>query len=299
MKKDQIDKLLSDLPGLRHLENRNGGKLVPGDWFLFETSPLPSPGEIELVLSDIVNNRMINVSPWGKVNHSKHCTSEKHDLTKILKECSADLTSQKFRVALWEGHRLLLESQGFSTRDLQNRKLLFGGQPIFIVTNPEISYLTYPEHPHLNTCILPDDVSASGLYLPDSICYSDEHDDAGEQYVRIRKSFMLVCIWLLRHQVWEALKNKGYPQWIGPDNKFTGNLEFRRYYDPLGKCRCGCGKQYSQCHMMEDYKQLNVGNSLNLLHYLSYWKRNREIPHQAVMSELNRMFDRNKNVRIS
>lgn len=254
---------------LRHFRVSHKG--VPeGDWFVFETSPLPVYEELRKVIADIINNGMINVAPDGTLHHSNGCTAVIHDLPEYLKKIEKRLASQTFRIAIWEGLPALLN-----------------GQPVAIALEPEISRINYPDHPHINLGGMAED-----FYLPDSICYTDDPRELGDDScIRIREAAILVCIWLFRHQIWLASRAKGNATWIGPqidsDARFIGQPF---HLNPLGTCRCGSEKHYFQCHMFQDMKDLGINDkNFNIRAYHSHWMTNIGIPHQKALNLLRQI----------
>lgn len=268
----EVSRVLGKIPLLQHFQNVNMDTLPMGDWFLYETSPLPKEDELETVLSDIINDRMVHVSENGQLSHYKHCTCLQHILPDNVKSVIKYLSNQKFRVAVWEG-----------------KYGLYSNQPIFIAFDPEISFLTYPEHPHLNACVLKGSPYKEN-YIPDSICYLTDHDSTISKSDRIIESFALVSIWLFRHQVWELINETENKQWIGPQEVNPIGIDFTRYYNPFEICRCGSKKKYCECHMESDYEKAYPGRKLIKLKYAESWKKYRMDPQINGINQLSRIY---------
>jgi hypothetical protein len=205
-------------------------------WFLLKTIPLPPIDELPNVISDIMNGYAVDFAN-GKVRHYKNCKNPNHTILDYrVKSILDQLPEQSFKVAICTG----------STDCLM-------GQPIAIALEPTINYMIFPDHPHLNM----GNKLIKG-YFPDSFCYGfivEQERYGPTEYDRYINTFDEVTLWLLRHLVWVATRNKyGKGIWIGPAE---GQLEpsiYGHMLNPLGRCRCGKNKRYRDCHLRTDIK---------------------------------------------
>lgn len=234
MRKELINELMHKGPILQHYYIEERG-LPGGDWFVYETSPMPSSEELKMVIADIENGNDVYVKYNGPLKHLADCRESKHEIEKSLGTALSGIKNEKFRVAIWE-----------------NTDGVLHGQPIIIPLNPEINYNIYPDHPHINTGI-----KALNYYLPESICYTNNPQTLGDNSCeRIFNAILQTDIWLFRHEVWLATRNNRKGIWLKPDVKSDENLQFFFHRNPHGKCRCGSNKEYSQCHLNQDFKSV-------------------------------------------
>lgn len=270
MDRELRDRLLSEVPGLKHYRLNTEG--VPfGDWFVFETNPLPTPKEIEKVIADLQRDRDICLFENGTLGHSKNCRELEHHVEKNIKKIINKIPDQKFRFAVWEN------TNGF-----------YGNQPIVIALDPEINFNIYPEHPHINGCI-----PANACYLPESLCYTDNPLALGNNiYDRTKEAIEQACIWLFGHQVWLATRQIGKGIWVIPDVKADESRQFASHRSPFSNCRCGSKKKYIDCHLDLDFRRLYQitpklqntkisitqfkmeDGSLNVKAYTDWWAKN-------------------------
>ncbi|MFB5088337.1 hypothetical protein PGC35_14220 [Psychrobacillus sp. PGGUH221] len=209
-------------------------------WFLLEITPFPNPTELEQIVSDINNVRPVGVQGGKMVRLENYNTSDHIVLQRAVREALKHLEEQTYKVAVYVGQT--------SMTALKN-------QPIAIVIEPEISYFTYPYHPHINVGGYD---KANKFYFPDSLCYTDNPQLLGStQKERLLNAFSQISMWLFRHQVWEATrKYKKRGVWIGPE---TGELlpqHYPRILEPNGMCWCDTNKSYKDCHSLSDHLAL-------------------------------------------
>lgn len=218
--------------------------------FLLTVTPLPPREELEAVVADIcAENVRVNIRD-GKVHHSsRHCHQARHRiLDHIIRKAVRNLTEVTFHVAV---------HPNIAVGPLQQQPSL-NGQPIAIVYEPEITYMSYPYHPHLNMG-WPDHVLPGSRFgIPDSLCYTTDPRGLGEtQQKRLVNAFDQVVIWLLRHQVWEATHPWHKPGlWIGPHEGNLNPIDFLQGLNPFGACRCGQERLYKDCHMPNDLESV-------------------------------------------
>lgn len=209
-------------------------------WFLLEINPVPVQEEINLVASDIIEGRTVGVT-GGKLSHWNECGNAKHYIgSKIIRKALKNLKQQTYFVAVYTGE------VGF--KGLKN-------QPIAIVLDPEITYINFPDHPHLNGSIFDP---FNRFFFPNSLCYTDSPEDLGSnEKERILNAFDQISMWLFRHQVWvETRKYIEGGIWIGPEAAPLPPYEYPGMLNPNGKCRCGSNKSYSACHRTQDLTEL-------------------------------------------
>ncbi|MCL4439164.1 MAG: SEC-C domain-containing protein [Firmicutes bacterium] len=238
MRPEEIEKVIASFGPVRFYPNPFG---VLGEvWFLLEARPTPPSGERFLVAADIRLDRIIRVDKDnGMVFHSPNCDAQEHILSKRLTRVVENIADQTFYVAVFPGHPSVLS-----------------GQPIAIALEPVITYNDLPDHPHLNQ----GGLIRKSFYLPDSLCYTNDPVGLGTNIVdRLLKAFVLICIWLFRHQIWMATRQLwGQGIWIGPQDPPLSRTLQVLHLNPSNICHCGSGAPYSKCHMMsdmEDYLQ--------------------------------------------
>lgn len=207
------------------------------EWLLMEVTPLPPKDELESVVMDIIENREIGFRN-GQVRRWHENPAKKIKSDPVLKNIISKLQKRTFQVAV-----LINEDNEF-----------FGGQPIVFAINPIISYLNFPDHPHLNVPSKP-----KGVFLPDSLCYGytmEPKKYLGTDYQRYIRTLDEVSLWLFRHQIWEMYRGiTGKGKWIG--NHYKHGLPAESYpglLNPRGRCRCGRPISYLQCHLKSDLR---------------------------------------------
>jgi hypothetical protein len=220
-------------------------KTIPGNWFLLELNPIPLNSEIKDVTSDICRNASVKVSN-GKVKHDyDNCDQENHSFSsksRHVEKIISDLKDKKYYIAVYPGDEKILN-----------------GQPIAIPLKPEINYIRFPDHPHLNTMGAKDvQIDGFNFHLPDSLCYTSDPNELGtDKSKRLLYAFDLITIWLFRHEIWLKTKESyGKGTWIGPEAARFSPYIYPQILNPLGKCRCGKNKKYVDCHRSYDMKKL-------------------------------------------
>lgn len=248
-------------------------------WFVLEVVPLPPQEELPLVISDIVNSSMVDFN-GGKVRHYIGCANSNHNTSRWIKEILPELVDQKFRIAICTGSDDYLM-----------------GQPIAIAIEPHINYMLYPDHPHLNLGGF-----YKGIYIPDSFCYGytvSPEIYGPTEYDRYINTFDEVTLWLLRHQVWEALRKRSVKnKWIGPHEGELPPIAFAKSLNPFGNCRCGNKQLYINCHLsydIEDDPRLRSTEKKEIITELvQSWHRMVEAPHKLMLQKLNLMLSRHR-----
>jgi len=208
-------------------------KLTRKGWFLLEATPLPPRDEIYNVITDIHLSKPVNVFN-GKIYHSINCTLEKHDLNKKLNRIISgvidSLEEQRFLVAV------------NLTTDTEEEI------PVAICLEPQIDYITFPDHPHISLWWTPDPKN----FITHSLCYAAPGSLNSDPYEKVKEALGQICIWLFRHQVWLETRKVSKGLWIGPGAGPLKPQEYPEFLNPLGFCRCGSKKIYAQCHLASD-----------------------------------------------
>jgi hypothetical protein len=252
-------------------------------WFLLEINPLPPLAELELVVSDIIRNNTVDVS-WGQVRHSLEC-KRKHSIPYLVKRVIGNLKEQKFLVAIYPG------AYG-----------VYGGQPIAVAIEPQINYILYPDHPHLNPGHYTNRLDGKNLFIPDSFCYTDDPSKLGtDNFDRLLNSFCKISVWLLRHQVWLETRKINERLWIGLEGKPLQPSEYPLFLNPSGLCRCGNKKEYMNCHMMSDLesnaqdfaKRRKISNIDSIKRQLVFnhvrlWNSTKNIPQSNILNQFKK-----------
>lgn len=217
--------------------------------FFLKVTPLPPPDELERVISDICTGGIPVYVNNGKVYHSDECQARRHVIKNpAVKRSLQRLKEETFNVAIHPN----------ITVDPMKEEPLLGGQPIAIAYDPAITYMNYPDHPHLNMGDLQKRLPGTNYLMTDSICYTSQPKKLGNtQRKRLLTTFDEVTIWLLRFQIWVATRElTGRGIWIGPQE---GQLEANSFpfrLNPQGPCRCGSRKTYYTCHLTEDLEKV-------------------------------------------
>lgn len=285
MRKDVINELLNKVPGLQYYTISEEG-LPNGNWFVFETSPLPPFDQIEKVIADINNDNEIYLQDNGTLKHLENCLAKEHNVNSKLKAAVKNISNQRFKIAVRE-----------SFDGIQNN------QPVVISLEPEINLYMHPDHLHINA-----GDPCDNYYLPQSLCYTNNPAALGnDAYSRTLEAIQQTSIWLFRHQVWLATRNSGKGIWIGLEVKTEEKYQFEFLRDPYRKCRCGNNKNYHQCHLNEDFRKacelesplLNKESSfnkfkdesgnVNLKEYTQWWIQNVKNPQYNIMARLKRL----------
>lgn len=213
-----------------------------GGWFLLEITPCPPKEDMESIIADIMNNENVSVDN-GRLLHADSCTSTNHKLNDIKKDVINSIKPQRFVIAISQGNH------GF-----------WDNQPIAIGLDPVIDYMHYPDHPHLNMGGVIRKNFMDPFYVPDSLCYGFKPSlvHGMTEMEMLDEVFAQVSIWLFRHQVWVATKNStGKGSWIGLQDPPIEDKYFTYKLNPFGKCRCGSGKAYVDCHLVEHFSELH------------------------------------------
>ncbi len=196
------DEITRDVSVFRHVHMKSAQKsrLPEGHWFYMEVSPLSSrPERVAQVLSDLLNScQEIEAGKNGCIlpvgsGPSWECTLSEKD-----KEILKHIKPKTFKVVMWEGSPRKEEFESYN-------------YPVFFVLQPEINHAAYPYHPHLNPI-----TRSFGIMLPESICYELDFSGLGvDEYERATASYVMLCTWLFRHQVWEARYGDQLLRWPG------------------------------------------------------------------------------------
>lgn len=220
--------------------------------FLLKVTPLPPPDELEWVIADICAGEMPVRVNQGRVYHSSHCTCQNHDIQdERVRNVIHKLKEETFVLAVHpniSGPNILGE-------------LPYEGKPLVIPFNPIISYMNFPDHPHLSMGTNQMFLQGTPFYIPDTICFTAASNDTlgNNQVSRLLNTFDEITIWLLRHQVWVATRETtGHGIWIGPHEGHLDPEAFVARLNPEGNCRCGNRKQYSSCHLKQDLEEVKI-----------------------------------------
>ena len=234
MDQPTIQRLIHDYGPVRWVDKSIFGFKNEG-WFVIDTIPLPPKEEIESVVMDIIHHQDISYAN-GKVRRWPENQKSSGIKDRVLKEVVTKLENKRYKVGI-----CVNENADF-----------LEGQPIAIALDPIISYMNYPDHPHLNTL-----GQYKNAFVPESFCYGynvEKERYGTTDYEKFMRAFDEVTLWLFRHQIWEAYREyTGKGKWIGvhhavglPDLTYAGIL------NPLGQCRCGKKLKYLDCHLPLD-----------------------------------------------
>lgn len=285
MQQSDIKRLIQDFGPASWVDKSLFGFKDEG-WFVLQTIPIPPEDEIKKVISDIIKNHEIAYAD-GKVRHWYECEQQTHSISnQVVKEVISTLKEESYRIAVCAA---------------SDEKYL-GGQPIAIALNPTITYMNFPDHPHLNSGGF-----NKGVFIPNSICYgyTVEPERYGPtQYDKYIRVFDEVTLWAFRHQVWKAIRGKfGKGQWIGRHYKygFDNPLFYADCINPLLKCRCGKNARYLECHLPLDIsevvkkrakeqnkKTIDIQNEI-INDLVKTWRSRVEIPQTEMLKKMNLM----------
>ena len=280
MNQVEIKKIVDAFGPIRWIEQING---MPGTgWFLMEVTPCPPKDQRPLVVADIIANKGILVE-LGCLYHDPSCQSPNHKIeNQVVKKVINNLKKQTFCIAVY------LNPCGAPL----NQPLLMG-RPIAIAVDPVISYSVYPDHPHLN---LSNPIfQKTNEYFPDSLCYMTEKLPI-DNYERFLLALDTITIWLFRHQIWLATRKlEGEGIWIGPHEGILDDEAFAFRLDPSGRCRCGKGIKYADCHQGIDTLKTRKQRGFTINHNggrltRELWESWIHEPEQTAISNLRAVF---------
>lgn len=240
---------------------KNLGK-YSGEWYFLNITPISTFSEICKIAYDIQYSLPITIH-YGKLIHNINCKVQNHKLPNLLTKVINALESKSYKIAIYDN----------------KNPQLFLGQPLIICINPKISFINYPDHPHLNSPIF-----GKKEYFPTSLCYTDAPNMIGQKFGnRINDSIFFTLEWLFRHQIWEKHRDSfGKGLWIGQSAKsdITSEAHFN-ILNPDNRCHCGKNKKYFECCMKKDYsliyrdslfnERYNLNLNLNINKLKNIW----------------------------
>lgn len=196
-------------------------------WCL-KMNPIPDESELGYILADLDVGTGVAVDQQGKVQHSKlQC--------KIPMDCHPILLPN-IKI-MW--HTYLVDL--IYRPPIKNA--IWPRQPKARIISPEISFQTYPNHPHMY-------VSGNESWA----CPLSPQDKQWQWGKGATVSYLdQLAIWLLKTAVWMATGAgiAGLGKWIGASTSHDplSLLQTIRSIDP---CWCGSGLCYEKCHMQVD-----------------------------------------------
>ena len=212
--------------------------LTKEGWFLLEITPFSSNQDNIQVVSDIMEGKPVDVK-GGTIGHLNTCGETEHRISSnIVKKALRKVKPATFLVAVYTGQTEVM-----------------GKSPVAVVLEPDISYVKFPDHPHLNMGFYD---AKRKFYFPDSLCLAGrEHDWGQDEKDRLLEVFCQISIWLYRHLVWVATREyKPKGEWIGPGADPLPGYCYPRHLNPHGECHCGSKKRYKDCHRLQDLQEL-------------------------------------------
>jgi hypothetical protein len=216
---------------------------LSGDWYLADINPFPYKKDLMAVLSDIEQGYNFTILD-GKLAHTQQCNNPEHNLSDEIRKVVDTIKQQYYKIAVFD-----------------DRSNFLMGQPIVFIIEPEVNYLVYPDHPHLNAFSL-------RYGIPTSICYTDNPSLLGtyEGEDRILDALLFATEWVFRHQVWlETRKRYGRGIWIGKSLEPSITQDsWLHLINPKGRCRCGSQKSYEKCCRNLDLLSLGPGPVRNI-----------------------------------
>ncbi|WP_134704936.1 hypothetical protein [Ammoniphilus sp. YIM 78166] len=281
MRQQDIDEIITRFGPAKWIEG-NMGNIPSEGWFLLEINPLPPKEELPLVVSDIEQDRELEVIQ-GQVRHYCTCPYTDHPLSPEVQRAVRSVKEQTFTVAVHPG-----------------MGEYYSDQPLAIALDPVINYEKYPDHPHLNIgnyVVL----NRQRAFIPDSFCYmKDIATLVKDPKDRLIQAFAVISIWLLRHMVWlETRKYLSKGMWIGPEGEPLRPHQFPAILNPNGMCRCGSSKRYRQCHLGQDLSSIYqpgfpVASGMQneyqrLVHLSNDWHNQRKKPQDYFYSQMKQM----------
>lgn len=257
------------------LGNPTSCNYLNGQWYLLTVNPLPQKEEIYNIISDIEKDIGVFVNK-GQVTHDRLC-DEEHKIKKRLEKCIPYLEDTTFKVLVYINKDFILYEQNM---------------PIAIVIEPEISFMTYPDHPHLNFGKMypkekPEETlkkifpkskllesmnieSPKRYYISESLCLLHDYNELGnvenDEIGYLQQTFAKISSYLFRHLVWLASRKiYGKGIWIGPTHNQFPVERFSYMIDPNNMCRCGSRLSYSLCCLDKDIRILenNLRHTIN------------------------------------
>lgn len=193
--------------------------------------PIPPADELHAVLADLEQGFICDVGLRGRIQHSDaDCGSMSPDHEVLLP-------------------RVRVPRRPYIVELIYPLKLNGGAGPIHPqarVVQPEMTFRTYPRHPHMN-----------GDLRHSWPCPLSPHATTWSWAEGATWSYLAhVALWILKTEAW-ARTGGGIGRqgtWVGDATPHTP-LHVLSTVDPIGPCRCGRGKRYEDCHLALD---LNV-----------------------------------------
>ena len=191
--------------------------------------PIPPQDELAKVIRDLNDGRVVDVGFRGQVRHS--------DATPIVD--SDDITRSLQRLCI-PRRPYVVELQ----YPVAQKGPAGPVHPRVRVVHPEMSFRTYPRHPHMSS-------DAYGDSWP---CPVSPHETSwawtkGATWLYLAH----VALWILKTEVW-ARTGGGIGScgtWLGPGTPHTPSYIVGAVRTD-GPCRCGSGGFYKRCHQARD-----------------------------------------------
>lgn len=207
--------------------------------WLVNIDPIPYESDLLYVIADLDRGMDIDIGQNGKIYHSSsRCRVPLEDHQVLLPKLA--LPQQRYKVQLtYRGPR---------------KMAIASTQPKTRILDPEISYKTFPLHPHMYrgkqddswACPLSPQLTKWEWGAGATVMYLDQ-----------------VAIWLLKTAIWivTGAGIAGLGKWIGPDTPHD-KLHLIRDTGLSNPCWCGSGIAYRNCHFKSD----SINGIINQFH---------------------------------
>jgi len=251
-----------------------------GSWYIVNLTPLTNKDELNQVISDLLRQKTVSISPRGQVLHYTNCDSISHQLPKkikdVLDEIHYSVENTSFKIVIRSPYFRYVK--GYPQKAFSGQYLVFGIDPV-------ISFSVFPDHPHLNGYELNT--------IPASICYTDDYEVFNNEKNIIDYVVEQTSIWLLKHLVWNQLNKIKYSMpWIGPASDELANSKRFSLNNPNSICICGSNKLYKDCclkkHFEFETKRKFTPSDLSLLQ--NNWYQHEDFE-QKFREDFIRIFD--------
>lgn len=275
--------ICQDYGPCKKIQINNFGELT-GEWYFISATPVQLKQENSSIIEDIINDNDITTFN-GSVIHNPQCNHKHGQLSNDYNKIIDFLEEKSYLVAIFD-----------------NKSELFNGQPIAICIDPAITFVEFPNHPHLNST-----ARIRQSFIPASICYTDDVQGLGSLFGnRIYDAMHYITIWLYRHQVYELFDQHFMKHnWIGNEvNIRLPNSSYFHMINPIGLCHCGSRIKYYECCLnndAKDYAKLRNGCNdkttktieINPMRLKSLWEKNFKQPEEHVIYRLMKAYNRN------
>lgn len=224
----------SEFYNVKHV-NSEFTKEYTGTWYYVKVNPIPIKEELIKVVSDLMLEKKVHITPNCKVEHYDECGNPSHHVDRELKKILMEAPDEFFN----QEYTLMIKAPYLDMKTGQN---VLNGQPLVFVINPYINFDSYPDHPHIN--------GYSSNLIPTTICYTGDYEFFKHKSMdeKVVYAVQQSTIWLLKHAIWVFLKIiKYHSPWIAPAGDVIPPESKIDFLNLNGVCMCGSNKPFKDC----------------------------------------------------